>query len=51
MGSGAVSKKVMPRAAFPSLAHYLLATCLTGLVLITAVNLWGIAESARLATR
>jgi hypothetical protein len=34
-------------SAFPSLAHYLLAMCLTGLVLITAVNLWGIAESAR----
>jgi amino acid transporter len=34
-------------SAFPSLAHHLLAMCLTGLVLITAVNLWGIAESAR----
>ena len=34
-------------SAFPSLAPHLLAMCLTGLVLITAVNLWGIAESAR----
>jgi amino acid transporter len=34
-------------SAFPSLAHHLLAMCLTGLILITAVNLWGIAESAR----
>jgi amino acid transporter len=34
-------------SAFPPLAHHLLAICLTGLVLITAVNLWGIAESAR----
>src|SRR6202451_145204 len=34
-------------SAFPSLDHHLLAMCLTGLVLITAVNLWGIAESAR----
>jgi amino acid transporter len=34
-------------SAFPSLAHHLLAICLAGLVLITAVNLWGIAESAR----
>ena len=34
-------------SAFPSLRHYLLAMCLIGLVLITAVNLWGIAESAR----
>jgi amino acid transporter len=34
-------------SAFPSLAPHLLAICLTGLVLITAVNLWGIAESAR----
>jgi Amino acid permease len=34
-------------SAFPSLAHHLLALCLTGLVLIAAVNLWGIAESAR----
>jgi amino acid transporter len=34
-------------SAFPSLGHHLLAICLAGLVLITAVNLWGIAESAR----
>ncbi|QMU77683.1 APC family permease [Streptacidiphilus sp. PB12-B1b] len=34
-------------SAFPSLAPHLLAICLIGLVLITAVNLWGIAESAR----
>ena len=34
-------------SAFPSLAHHLLAICLAGLVLITAVNLRGIAESAR----
>jgi hypothetical protein len=34
-------------SAFPSLAPHLLAMCLVGLVLITAVNLWGIAESAR----
>ncbi|MCW2938534.1 MAG: amino acid permease [Actinomycetia bacterium] len=34
-------------SAFPSLRHHLLAMCLIGLVVITAVNLWGIAESAR----
>src|SRR5579863_2997226 len=34
-------------SAFPPLQHHLLAMCLVGLVLITAVNLWGIAESAR----
>ncbi|HEX2743850.1 MAG TPA: APC family permease [Streptosporangiaceae bacterium] len=34
-------------SAFPSLAPHLLAMCLTGLILIAAVNLWGIAESAR----
>jgi len=34
-------------SSFPSLTHHLLAICLIGLVLITAVNLWGIAESAR----
>ncbi len=34
-------------SAFPSLRHHMLALCLAGLVLITAVNLWGIAESAR----
>jgi amino acid transporter len=36
-------------SAFPSLDRHLLATCLAGLVLITAVNLWGIAESAPVA--
>jgi amino acid transporter len=34
-------------SAFPALAPHLLAICLIGLVLITAVNLWGIAESAK----
>jgi amino acid transporter len=34
-------------SAFPSLRHDLLAMCLIGLAGITAVNLWGIAESAR----
>src|ERR1700722_3449664 len=34
-------------SAFPSLQHYLLPMCLAGLVVLTAVNLWGIAESAR----
>lgn len=34
-------------SAFPSLRHHMLAMCLVGLALITAVNLWGIAESAR----
>jgi amino acid transporter len=34
-------------SAFPSLAPHLLLICLIGLVLITAVNLWGIAESAK----
>jgi amino acid transporter len=28
-------------SAFPSLGHHLLAMCLLGLILITAVNLWG----------
>jgi amino acid transporter len=37
-------------SAFPSLGHHLLAMCLLGLILITAVNLWGIAESARVLT-
>ena len=37
-------------SAFPSLSHHLLAMCLLGLILITAVNLWGIAESARVLT-
>ncbi|MER0484677.1 APC family permease [Streptomyces sp. Edi2] len=34
-------------SAFPVLAPHLLAVCLTGLILLTAVNLRGIAESAR----
>jgi hypothetical protein len=34
-------------SVFPSLAHHILALALGGLILITAVNLWGIAESAR----
>ena len=34
-------------SAFPALQHHLLAMCLAGLTVITAVNLWGIAESAR----
>jgi len=34
-------------SAFPPLRHHLLAMCLAGLIVITAVNLWGIAESAR----
>ncbi|MCW2870163.1 APC family permease [Actinacidiphila oryziradicis] len=34
-------------SAFPALSSHLLAVCLIGLVLLTAVNLWGIAESAR----
>ncbi|WP_269859111.1 APC family permease [Streptomyces sp. RPT161] len=34
-------------SAFPVLGHHLLAVCLGGLALLTAVNLRGIAESAR----
>ena len=34
-------------SVFPSLAHHLLAVCLIGLVLLTVVNMFGIAESAR----
>ena len=34
-------------SAFPALSSHLLVLCLGGLLLITAVNLWGIAESAR----
>ncbi|MGW3359997.1 APC family permease [Streptomyces bungoensis] len=34
-------------SAFPVLAHHSLAVCLGGLALLTAVNLWGIADSAR----
>jgi amino acid transporter len=35
-------------SAFPSLAHHLLLISLVGLVLLTVVNMFGIAESARL---
>jgi amino acid transporter len=35
-------------SVFPSLSHHLLAVCLIGLALLTAVNLFGISESARL---
>jgi amino acid transporter len=35
-------------SVFPGLAHHLLAICLIGLVLLTAINLVGISESARL---
>ena len=35
-------------SVFPGLAHHLLAICLVGLVLLTAINLVGITESARL---
>jgi amino acid transporter len=35
-------------SVFPGLAHHLLAVSLTGLALLTAVNMFGIAESARL---
>lgn len=34
-------------SVFPSLAHHLLAICLIGLVLLTGLNLVGIAESAK----
>jgi amino acid transporter len=34
-------------SAFPVLGHHLLAMCLIGLAALTVVNLWGIAESAR----
>ncbi|MFE1754623.1 APC family permease [Streptomyces anandii] len=34
-------------SAFPVLAHHSLAVCLGGLALLTVVNLWGIADSAR----
>ena len=34
-------------SVFPVIAHHLLLACLTGLVLLTALNLFGIAESAR----
>jgi amino acid transporter len=35
-------------SVFPSLAHHLLAITLVGLLILTAVNLFGIAESAKL---
>ncbi len=35
-------------SVFPALAHHLLLVCLIGLVLLTAVNMFGITESARL---
>ena len=35
-------------SVFPGLAHHLLLVCLVGLVLLSAVNMFGIAESARL---
>ncbi|MBR7834423.1 amino acid permease [Actinospica durhamensis] len=35
-------------SAFPVLAPHLLEVCLAGLILLTVVNLWGIAESARI---
>ena len=34
-------------SVFPGLAHHLLAICLIGLALLTAVNMFGIAESAK----
>jgi amino acid transporter len=34
-------------SVFPGLAHHLLATALIGLALLTAINMFGIAESAR----
>ncbi len=37
-------------SVFPGLSHHLLAVCLIGLVLLTAVNMFGITESARLLT-
>jgi amino acid transporter len=35
-------------SVFPALSHHLLLVCLIGLALLTAVNMFGIAESARL---
>jgi amino acid transporter len=35
-------------SAFPGLAHHLLLVCVVGLALLTAVNMFGISESARL---
>jgi amino acid transporter len=35
-------------SVFPGLSHHLLAVCLVGLAILTAVNMFGIAESAKL---
>ncbi|MHB8695809.1 MAG: APC family permease [Solirubrobacteraceae bacterium] len=35
-------------SVFPGLAHHLLAVCLVGLALLTAINMFGITESAKL---
>lgn len=35
-------------SVFPGLSHHLLAVCLIGLALLTAINMFGIAESAKL---
>src|ERR1019366_5590569 len=35
-------------SVFPGLAHHLLLVCVVGLALLTAVNMFGIAESAKL---
>jgi amino acid transporter len=35
-------------SVFPALSHHLLIVCLIGLVLLTAINMFGISESARL---
>ena len=35
-------------SVFPGLAHHLLLVCLVGLALLTAVNMFGITESAKL---
>ena len=35
-------------SVFPGLSHHLLLVCLVGLALLTAVNMFGITESARL---
>jgi amino acid transporter len=37
-------------SVFPALSHHLLLLCLIGLALLTAVNMFGIAESAKLLT-
>jgi hypothetical protein len=43
LAAGAAS----PGSVFPVMAHHLLGVTLTGLALITAINLIGIAESAK----